>query len=297
LLADKIISSQADDWVTNPFGRKQGYYRDLYNADFIFLQHGIIKDDLSVWLNCYEKNMKIFVTSADNEYKSVINGDYGFKEDIVKLTGLPRYDNLYDEKQKIITIMPTWRLSLASFTQKDGLRPYSFSYKKSEYFKFYNNLINDKQLLEVMEKYGYIGIFVVHPSHVENYIDYENNNYFKIENDYADYQKIFREASLLITDYSSVAFDFAYLRKPVIYTQFDKEEFFKSHLYTEGYFDYEKDGFGPVVYKYEDTVNEIIKYIENNCELNNKYQKRIDKFYKFNDRNNCKRVYEEIRKI
>ena len=35
------------------------------------------------------------------------------------------------------------------------------------------------------------------------------------------YQKLFNESSLLITDYSSVAFDFAYLKKPVIYLEME----------------------------------------------------------------------------
>ena len=49
----------------------------------------------------------------------------------------------------------------------------------------------------------------------------------------------------MLTDYSSVAFDFAYLRKPIVYAHFDKEAFFSGeHSYTAGYFDYERDGFG-----------------------------------------------------
>jgi len=37
--------------------------------------------------------------------------------------------------------------------------------------------------------------------------------------------------------------------------------------------------------------------IENNCELEQKYLKRIDDFYTYNDKNNCKRVHEEILKL
>ena len=41
------------------------YIRDLYKYKFIFLQHGIIKDDLSEWLNKFNKNLHMFVTSTD----------------------------------------------------------------------------------------------------------------------------------------------------------------------------------------------------------------------------------------
>lgn len=298
LLADKIISSQGDEFLENAFGNSNNYYRDLYRFDFIFLDHGIIKDDLSDWLNIYVKNIRMFVTSALGEYESIIKGKYGFSKDVVKLTGLPRYDNLKNDATKSIAIMPTWRNHLATSPNAEtGIRGYYDHFKESDYFKFYDELINDKKLLKAMKKYDYKGIFVVHPSHIANAIDFHGNSLISIVDGHVDYQEIFKTASLLISDYSSVPFDFAYLYKPIIYTQFDKKEFFSSHTYKEGYFSYKKSGFGPVVENYEDTVNMIIKMMEKGCKLDNKYKKRINAFYKYHDRKNCQRVYNEIKKI
>lgn len=83
------------------------------------------------------------------------------------------------------------------------------------------------------------------------------------------YQDVFAEADLLVTDYSSTAMDFAYLRKPVIYVNFDKERFFSGgeHTYQKGYFNYEQDEFGEVVYNLDDLVEMIISYMQNNCTL------------------------------
>ncbi len=94
-----------------------------------------------------------------------------------------------------------------------------------------------------------------------------------------------------MTDYSSVSFDFAYLRKPVIYARFD------AYHYTEGYYDDERDGFGEVEYDLESTVDRIIEYMHNGCQLKPMYRERIDKFFAFNDKNNCQRVYEKIREL
>ena len=102
------------------------------------------------------------------------------------------------------------------------------------------------------------------------------------------YRDMFAQNKLLVTDFSSVAFDFAYLRKPVLYVHFD------TNHYQEGYFDYERDGFGEVVYNLEDTVNKMIEYMTNECKLKEEYRVRIDNFFAFNDRNNCQRVYERI---
>ena len=62
------------------------------------------------------------------------------------------------------------------------------------------------------------------------------------------------------------------------------------------YFDFEKMGFGPVTKNYEDTVNEIVKAIDNGCKTDKKYISRVNSFFKYFDDNNCKRIYEEILK-
>ena len=103
-----------------------------------------------------------------------------------------------------------------------------------------------------------------------------------------DYRTVFAQSALMLTDYSSTVFDFSYLRKPVLYAQFDKEEFFSGlHTYTPSYFDYEKDGFGDVLFDYESTVNALIDYVRSDCALKDKYRERIDNFFAYNDKNNC----------
>lgn len=44
LEADKVISSAADAAVIQPFGKGHRFVKDLINFDFIFLQHGVIKE-------------------------------------------------------------------------------------------------------------------------------------------------------------------------------------------------------------------------------------------------------------
>lgn len=73
-------------------------------------------------------------------------------------------------------------------------------------------------------------------------------------------QQLFIESSILVTDYSSVAFEMAVQKKSVIYYQFDEESFFSgSHNYVRGYFDYRQHGFGPVVINQEQLFDELNK--------------------------------------
>jgi CDP-glycerol glycerophosphotransferase (TagB/SpsB family) len=98
---------------------------------------------------------------------------------------------------------------------------------------------------------------------------------------------------MIVTDYSSTAFDFAYLRKPLLYYQTDIDEFFSGvHTYSRGYFDYERDGFGEVTQDESVLVDKLIEYMQNGCQLKDVYRDRIDRTFPYADQNNSKRVYE-----
>ena len=299
LFATKIISSAGDDYVFCPFWGRN-YIKDiLWNQKRIFLQHGIIIHDLSGWLNKYSKNLDLFITAGKAEYNSILEGNYFYDDNVVKLTGLARYDRLENKRKKIITIMPTWRTSLTNagdyaITGKDN---YNDAFFESDYFKFYNDLISHPELLACAKRYGYKIKFMPHPRVIPYVDSFSKNDLVEFCHIDTKYRDIFGESALVLTDYSSVAFDFAYLRKPVIYTHFDKEEFYRGQIYDQGYFDYERDGFGEVEYNLEDTAKRIIEYIKNDCQLKDTYRERIDKFFAFNDRNNCRRIYDEVIKL
>jgi len=298
LKADKIISSSSDYWVNNAFGKDSKYMVDLYHFDYIYLQNGIIKDDLSLHLNKISKKFDLILTSSKKEYKSLLNSNYGYNKNNIVLTGLPRFDSLIKihnkiEKEKIIIIFPTWRSYIKGtidlITQKSIK---SGTFINTTYYKFYNNLINNKQLLHIMQKNGYQGIFCLHPNFAAEKDFFNGNNIFKIK-EICNQQELFAKSVLLVTDYSSIFFDFGYILKPVIYTHFDYEEY-RNKQFPKGYFDYKKDGFGKICYDMDCTLKLIISEIENKCIINNFYNKRIKKFFKYHDDNNCYRAFIEI---
>lgn len=298
LIASKIISSHADDFIVNPFGARLRDFQDIMNFDYVFLQHGITKDDISGWLNRYNKNIALFITAAKPEYKSLLSDNYGYTEDQVALTGFPRYDLLANNPKRKIIIAPTWRRILTSeANQRTGTRGYDENFKKSDYFTFYQSLLSDKKILAKLEEKNMTIEFYLHPSHAKQRKDYTGSERVSIMAMPYDYKKAFTEGTILVTDYSSVAFDFAYLSKPVVYAQFDREEFFEGHLYQEGYFSYEANGFGPVSYTYDDTVKNLIQLIDEDGRMPEKYQSRLKEFfYKF-DTHNSQRVYAAIQDI
>lgn len=295
------ISSQADDNIIYPFQEYTDFYRDLLcSSNFIFLQHGVIKEDMSATYNRSNQNMKMFVTAAGAESQSIIdNPQYMCDEKIVKLTGLPRHDRLYHDEKKMITIMPTWRKYL--FRHKPGFvgvwEP-TAQFAHSYYFKFWNNLLNNEKLLHAAKTYGYKICFMPHPNVQGALHEFDKNADVEFFDIRTQYSKVFAESNLVVTDRSSAIMDFVYLRKPIVYCLFDDDTFMAGgHVYVKGYFDYERDGFGEVEYDLESTVDRIIEYMENDCKLKDKYRERIDKFFAFNDQNNCQRVYEKIMEL
>ena len=94
----------------------------------------------------------------------------------------------------------------------------------------------------------------------------------------------------MITDYSNLFFNFAYLHKPIIYTHFDYEEY-RNKQYQKGFFDYIKNGFCPVCFNLDCTINSIIIKLKNNCTNEIKYLKRINKLFLFKDDKNSERLY------
>lgn len=306
LTADCIISSQADEYIIDPVWRKgfaNKVYKDFYcRRKYVFLQHGVIKDDLSRWLNRYNKGIDGFICSAFREARSIREYDYYYDDRQIWLTGLPRYDRLYHNEKRNILVMPTWRKWLmedynAAGSDKDAVQVKK-DFAESGFYWFYNALLNHSALLEACETYGYTLCFLPH-SNLRGSMDAFDRNHNVLFLDYEKkYRDAFAEADLLLTDYSSTAMDFAYLRKPVIYAQFDKDRFFAGeHTYQKGYFEYEKDGFGEVVYDLESLVRETISYMQSGCSLKPVYRERIESFFAYNDHDNCQRVFDKITEL
>lgn len=259
------------------------------NKKYIFLQHGIIQNDMSKVMNSFIIPFDLFLTSTNKEYNSIINNKkYGYNKNVVKLTGLPRYDALNNKNiKKQILFMPTWRRTIASLNGKIDKKKFI----ESDYFKKINELIHDKEIINFLEKENYTMVFYPHHE-IQRYIDCFKTESKRViiakEKDY-NVQTLLKESCFLITDYSSIFFDFAYMKKPIVYYQFDKKLFFKTQ-YEKGYFSYEKDGFGPA---YEDSKS-VVNYIIKNPVMEKKYKNRVDSTFKYNDNKNCERVYYEI---
>ena len=285
LFAEKIISSRPDEGVLNPFhGKNVKLYSGLINSEKIYLQHRAAKDDFSIWLRRYDKNLKLIAAVSDLDAQSFSDEGYNYDEDVIEVLGLPRFDNLKsgsDKKQ--ILIAPAWGSDIESDKEE--------KIRKSVLFNKLNSLINNERLIKLAEDSDYTIIFKPHSKMVEFINLFDKNDCVKIDAA-TTYSDLFNDSSLLITDYSNMSFDFAYMKKPVVYYHYSDD-----YPLAESYFDCETMGFGEVAFDENDLIDLIEEYINNNCSMKDEYKNRADNFYKFKDSNNCERVYEAIKKL
>src|SRR5690606_7628132 len=119
------------------------------------------------------------------------------------------------------------------------------------YAQSWYKMIHSQQLKNLVDQYNYKVIFAPHANIVPYLEKFEVPSYIEkwtVNDQFGGIQKLFQKSKIMITDFSSVAFEMAFLEKAIIYYQFDKETIYKGdHFIKKGYFEYERDGFGPVV--------------------------------------------------
>ena len=254
------------------------------NRKFFFLQHGVIQCDIPP-LYYNSTGIRLFICGAAPEYQ-YIEDKYGYPPGTVRYTGLARYDTLHNPRTKDqILIMPTYRIYNRGKNH----------FLESEYYRQWNQILKDPRLAEYLEKSDLSVIFYPHYE-VQKYLHlFQPGSNRIILADFANYdvQTLLKESRLLVTDYSSVFFDFAYMRKPVVYFQFDQDEFFSKH-YNRGYFSYQKMGFGPVTVSAESTVDTMIQSAECDFLPTEAYRKRMEEFFPLYDQKNCERIFAAI---
>lgn len=250
---------------------------------YVFLQHGITKDDQKF---LYKKPSKIdlFICGAKPEYDD-IKAHYGYKDNEVAYTGFARFDDYFGLTPKNqILVMPTWRRYAANTKFED-----------TDYFKTWYSFINSEELNTILKNNGVMLYFYMHPQFKQHSHLFKTNcsNIKVIPFENSDLQALIRESKLFITDFSSLAFDFGYMNRPVIYYQYDEEEYFKRH-YVKGYFDYRKDGLGYVCNTFIELLNALNNIIKNRMNIENRFQKNIERFFVLRDNKNSERIYKAI---
>ena len=296
----ELISSHADDVVLKPEG-----LGDLTEPRWrvTFLQHGVIKDDLSTWLN--RKNIDVFVTSTRAEWCSIVNDHttYRYTTKEVKLTGLPRFDRILEagnrvppEQRDLILIAPTWRQWLSSSESTvSGRHTAARDFRSSQFAGEWSAVVNSPEVAQLAEREGLSVALLLHPN-LEATAELETAPHVRtLRFEGRNIQEMVARARVLVTDYSSMFFNAAYIERPIVYFQFDRELINAGwHTGRHGYFDYERDGYGPVTVTSDDAIAAITATVEAGPEPAQLYLERIQESFPLRDGRCCERVADAI---
>ena len=293
LLSEVILATQASVTMRyDPQNLLQRYNKDLLRGQIVCIQHGLTMQKIAQYQNRRFDNTRLYCLASHYELENLSHPMYGYEPDMLKMTGLARYDGLVNRDQRTILITPSWRRNVTLASVGSVRRPHNDSFKQTSYFKVYNSLINDERLIDCAKRTGYRIVYLLHPVMSAQIDDFDRNDYVDLVPATGDvsYEKILCESSLMVTDYSGVQFDFAYMRKPIVY-------YHPTELpphYGDGGMNYETMGFGPICISHEQVVNELCAAMERQCTNTPEYTRRADEFFAFNDHNSCERIYNEV---
>lgn len=247
------------------------------------IKHGITKNYIGRMV--YENTHYDLMVCGAAPEEAYMRDALHYPPTVARYTGFCRFDKLLDFKVKRqILVMPTWRKYLNSGNLKG-----------SKYYRSFEELLCSKRLEEVLERYDIDLVFYPH-HRLQPYVEeFKRNGMTKriIIADLAHYdvQQLLKESALMVTDYSSVLFDFIYMRKPVVFYQFDREEYWGKHM-ARGYVD--EDAFGPVKNDVDSLIDEMEKYLSSGMRLETQYLAEVERFFPMHDAQNCERVYEAL---
>ncbi|NEY19382.1 hypothetical protein G4D61_05290 [Bacillus ginsengihumi] len=286
--AELLISSESKGHSYDIRIEKGRLKKALKNKKQVFLQHGVtaLKRVDYVFNKNSTHAVDLFVATSDYE-KNIIKNNFGYNDNEIITTGFCRWDVLKDlsGEEKIIFLMPTWR------TWMDDLPESKF--RETEYYKKYVGFLNSNVLVDFLETENIILQFYIHPK-FKAYIDNFKTNSKNIKILQYGEEKVnelLMKSSLLITDYSSVAWEMFYMKKPVIFYQFDIEDY---NNFQGSYLDMENDLFGDRVFDVDQLVKMVKDYYQRDFKEKPNYGLLRSKYFKYVDNKNCERTYKAI---
>lgn len=269
--------------------RKEAELVQLWHACGAFKTFGFSrlgKDGGPKMRSSNHRNYTKAIVSSENIKKHYAEG-FGISEDKVFATGIPRTDIFFDDEykknisnelinkypaikgKKVIMFAPTFR--------GNGKETAYYDFDKLDIDQLYQSFCKDYVL--IVKLHPFINKF---PKIDERYKDFVID--LTCEREINDLLFI---SDILITDYSSVCFEFSLLNKPMIFFAYDMEEYIEKRDF---YYPYEEFVPGPIAKSTEDIVKIIKTENYNNEKLNN-FKNR---FFSHVDGKSTKRVVDLI---
>lgn len=257
----------------------------------VYLKHGV--QAMPYAIKRANGGYDLVVTVGPRETASIAKVS-GYDSQLAE-TGLARFDDLRGgDRTNTILFMPTWRRSLVPRLFSGSTEP-AAPFEGSEYVSFVDDLLGAGRLASILERHELRMLFVPHYNLARLFASdrYRSERIEVLDGTTADIPRLLRRCDLLLTDYSSVHFDVAYVGAPVVYAQFDMAEF-EAGQNAGSWFDFAGDGFGPVVTTVDQVIDALERYAEAGFRREPEYEARVGDIFAHRDHGNSSRILAAI---
>lgn len=245
---------------------RENFYLESRNWDYLISANRYSSNIFKRAFKFNKRVLELGYPANDIFFKKDISG---LRDELKEKVGIPK-------DKKVILYAPTWRDNESSASWQ-----HSFEIKIN--LNDFMERLSDEYIL-LLRMHHLISDSIVIPDEYKDHI-------FNVSS-YDDIQELYVISDILITDYSSVFFEFANTKKPILFFAYDY------NLYKEEirgfYLDMKKDLPGPILQSSEELLNSIknIKQVE--LEYKSSYDKFIKKYCEIEDGNSARKIIEEV---
>lgn len=282
LAAERFVGTHHADYLYPT--RSPRFRTTVASVPKIFLQHGVMG---AKWMvPNYGKTASAFatdliITSSDRE-KQIFRKDFGYADEEIAVTGLPRFDALLAGDVEIVPgrvlVIPTWRPWLQD--------PDAFT--DSVYFDRWSSLLHSEQLQTLVREHDLEIVFCLHPNMQQFTPHFERPGITVVSQGETNVQYLMKSSQVMVTDYSSVGFDFSFLGRPVAYYQFDADRFADPHVSAH------EELPGPIISIEDELLAWVSDTIRAKGAVPARYRERARRFLTYEDRSSSERVFRAV---
>ena len=225
------------------------------------------------------------IATTSQQLVPIFASAFRHPQSAIQVTGYPRNDRLFHPDsaplvaagERAVIYMPTFRGDMGS--APDLFTPYSF------------NLSDLEKLLEAHNAHFFLRLHPVNhpPEHLRARISHSSRVHFLFTE---DIHTILAHFDVLITDYSSIYFDFLLLNRPIIFAPFDHEQY--TAIDREFYFDYSQVTPGPHAHNWPEVVAALEAIFSGKDEYGSQRREICQQFHDFYDDQSAERVTRAI---
>ena len=250
--SSKVVVTDDYFYLFRKFGKKPGQkIVQLWHAAGAFKKFGMDGTSLFPEVDrLYHKDYDLVSVSGEN-VRGIYAGAFGVEEERVKAYGIPRTDKLLNAeyvsqvRKRILTEHPNLagkQIILYAPTFRDGKGQDKHEFRPEMDFESLSHSLKENQVF----------LICPHPVMQNRIVPGSYENIIQVE-DFTT-NEMMCVADLLITDYSSVIFEFSLLDKPMVFYCYDYDEYNRDF-----YLDYEKDLPGKLLRSYSELEEYICK--------------------------------------